>query len=256
LGGQTLPPGCYAAVGNAAFGLTGNLILSGAGTYSFATPAAITTAASSSVLLINGAACSAVNWCIGAAATFGASSIFVGNVYTQQAITIGASVAIQGTLTAANAVITTGAGAVVSPCQPAFNVSLPANGCNCANPVSVPAQLGGQSLGPGCYAAVGGAAFGLTGALNLNGAGSYTFSTPAAITTAANSIVTLAGGATCAKVFWCGGAAVTFGASSLFVGVVSVQAAATLGAAVVVHGEVYSAINTVTMGAGALIIPC
>jgi hypothetical protein len=255
LGGQFLPPGCYGAVAGAAFGLTGNLILSGVGSYSFATPAAITTAASSLVTLINGASCDSVNWCIGAAATFGASSQFIGHVFAGQAITIGASALISGSAAAGNDVITNGAGCVVSGCPVATNATVASDSCSCAA-TPIPAQLGGQKLGPGCYSAVGGAAFGLTGALTLSGPGSYSFSTPAAITTAASSAVVLIGGASCSSVKWCIGAAATLGASSQFVGSLRAQAAITLGASSAEHGGVYSAIGVITVGAGAVVTPC
>ncbi len=45
LGAQTLHPGCYASMSDAAFGLTGTLTLSGSGIYTLRTPAALTTAA-------------------------------------------------------------------------------------------------------------------------------------------------------------------------------------------------------------------
>jgi hypothetical protein len=211
LGGQSLPPGCYATT--AAFTLTGTLTLSGAGTYSFTTPAALTTAASSIVALA-GSSCANINWCVGAAANFGASSVFFGQVTAQSSITIGASAAITGGLTASNGVLTTGAGAVVTSCAVGFRSTLSA--CNCANPVAIPADLVGQTLAPGCYSSV--TAFANTGTLTLNGAGVYSFSTPAAMTTAANSVMTLTGGASCANVNWCVDGAVTTGATSSFVG--------------------------------------
>ena len=123
LGGQTLPPGCYRAVGNAAYGLTGTVTLNGAGQYRFYTDAALTTAAASAVVLTGGAACPDVQWCPGAAANIGGAASFAGNVQTGfggvgpgGAITVGAVACVRGVLVASNGVVTIGAGAVVAPC--------------------------------------------------------------------------------------------------------------------------------------------
>ncbi len=58
--------------------------------------------------------------------------------------------------------------------------------CNNGQSQSIPAQLGGQTLAPGCYKSEDDAAFGLTGTLVLRGDGQFVFNTPAALTTAAS----------------------------------------------------------------------
>ena len=119
----------------------------------------------------------------------------------------------------------------------------------------LPAELGSQVVAPGCYSAAA-SAFALTGILTLKGAGSYIFVTPAAITTAASSIVRLSNGAQCSQVKWCVGAAATLGAQSTFSGSITSQAAITLGAGAIVHGSVKSAIGVITYGAESKAVAC
>jgi len=60
-----------------------------------------------------------------------------------------------------------------------------------------------------------------TGGITLNGAGTYVFRTPGpsnALTTVANSVVTLSGGADACDVFWTPTAETTLGANSKFIG--------------------------------------
>ena len=123
------------------------------------------------------------------------------------------------------------------------------------DPKVLPAQLGSQVVAPGCYSAAA-SAFALTGILTLKGAGSYIFVTPAAITTAASSIVRLSNGAQCSQVKWCVGAAATLGAQSTFSGSITSQAAITLGAGAIVHGSVKSAIGVITYGAESKAVAC
>jgi hypothetical protein len=110
LGGLVLIGGVYAAPAKAALGLTGNLILDGGGNpasvFIFQTDFALNTAASSNILLINGALECNVFWQVGASATLGASSTFVGNILAQTAITVGASVDFHGRALARDAAVT------------------------------------------------------------------------------------------------------------------------------------------------------
>jgi hypothetical protein len=272
LGGQTLVAGTYSA-GATALGLTGVLTLSGNGVFIISTPAALTTAASSRVNLINGAECSKIQWNIGAAATLGASSFFVGKLQTGPfgAITVGASVSIIGSLTAGNGVITMGASSTVSPCPLALSL------------VVVRGELAGQTLSPGSYGATSGLvvpafagllgsslppgnygadspAFSLaaSGILTLSGKGVYTFSTPAALTTGASSKIILTNGADCSQIHWIVGAAATLGASSIFVG--SIQTgpfgAITVGASAIVTGTLSAGNGVITLGALSSVISC
>jgi len=71
---------------------------------------------------------------------------------------------------------------------------------------------------PGVYCITGAASVGGGGTITLNGAGTYIFRMDGALTTSANSIVQLAGGATSCDVWWTPTAATTLGANSTFVG--------------------------------------
>jgi hypothetical protein len=116
LGSQVVCPGIYSS--DAAFGLTGVLTLDGNGSsnsvFIFMTPAALTSAAASSIVLRNGAKAKNIYWQLGAAATLGASSFFVGNILAQAAITTGAGVEIDGRLFA-KAAITLDSTTIVLP---------------------------------------------------------------------------------------------------------------------------------------------
>jgi len=110
LGGLVLIGGVYAAPGKAALGLTGTLTLDGGGNsnsvFIFQTDFALDTAASSNILLINGALECNVFWQVGGSATLGASSIFAGSILAQTAITVGAGVGFHGRALARDAAVT------------------------------------------------------------------------------------------------------------------------------------------------------
>src|SRR4051812_16058070 len=93
--------------------------------------------------------------------------------------------------------------------------------CACPRGVllkSIPAELGGQVLPPGCYVSTptSATAFALTGDVILNGNGFYLFSSSGALNTAALSHVKLINGAQACDVNWCFDGAVTLGAASVF----------------------------------------
>jgi type VI secretion system secreted protein VgrG len=117
LGSQLVCPGIYKS--DAAFGLTGTLTLDGNGNsdsiFIFITPAALTSAAASKVILQNGAEAKNVYWQLGAAATLGASSFFKGTILAQAAITTGAGVHVHGRLFSMGAAITLDSTCVVVP---------------------------------------------------------------------------------------------------------------------------------------------
>jgi type VI secretion system secreted protein VgrG len=110
LGGLVLIGGVYAAPSKAALGLTGILTLDGGGNsnsvFIFQTDFAFDTAASSNILLVNGALECNVFWQVGGAATLGASSTFVGSILAQTAITVGAGVEFHGHALARDAAVT------------------------------------------------------------------------------------------------------------------------------------------------------
>jgi hypothetical protein len=84
----------------AAISLTGTVTLDGRGdpnaTFVFQVNAAMATAASSHVVLINGAQASHVFWQVSGAFGTGASADFVGTVMAAGAITLGASASLAG----------------------------------------------------------------------------------------------------------------------------------------------------------------
>jgi uncharacterized repeat protein (TIGR01451 family) len=71
---------------------------------------------------------------------------------------------------------------------------------------------------PGCYSSTGTMDIALNTTIILSGAGTYIFRSGGAITTGANSIISLANGASSCDVFWTPNGATTLGANSTFVG--------------------------------------
>jgi type VI secretion system secreted protein VgrG len=90
LGGMTLTPGVYCFSSSAQ--LTGALTLNAQGnanaTFIFKTGSTLTTAAGSSVLLINGGNPCGVAWQIGSSATLGTTTAFIGNLIALTSITL------------------------------------------------------------------------------------------------------------------------------------------------------------------------
>ncbi len=109
LGGTTKTPGAY---NNPTLGITGTLTLNGLGDSSavfiFRADSTLITAASSSVILTNGAQACNVFWQVGSSATLGATSTMVGHVIAYASISTGASTTIQGQLIATTAAVTLG----------------------------------------------------------------------------------------------------------------------------------------------------
>lgn len=117
LSSRTFSPGVYTS--DAAWTVAADITLDGLGNsgsvFVFRTAAAMTTAAASRVILINGASPENVYWVTGAAFNAGASSFFSGHILATAAATIGASAYIDGQILAGrSAPITLGAGAVVN----------------------------------------------------------------------------------------------------------------------------------------------
>ncbi|MFA5840706.1 MAG: ice-binding family protein [Candidatus Paceibacterota bacterium] len=77
--------------------------------------------------------------------------------------------------------------------------------------------IGVYTPGVYCTGAPGAATIG-AGGITLNGAGTYIFRINGALTSVANSVVTLAGGASACDVFWTPTSATTLGANSIFKG--------------------------------------
>jgi len=96
--------------------------------------------------------------------------------------------------------------------------------------------------------------------LSLNGGGVYIFrpgagATTAALNTAANSIVSLNGGACAADVFWAPTAATTLGADSTFVGTVIGAAGMTMGNRASLSGRALTAGGTTTTISNTISVP-
>ena len=86
LGGLALLPGVYFFSSSAQ--LTGTLTLSGNGYYVFQIGSTLTTASSSSILLINGAQADNVFWQVGSSATLGDSTSFYGSILADASVTL------------------------------------------------------------------------------------------------------------------------------------------------------------------------
>jgi hypothetical protein len=108
IGGLTLTAGTYA--GAAALGFTGDLVLNAdndpTAAFIIRTPAALVSAASARVLLVNGAQACNVFWVVGAAVTLGATNTFAGRIMSTQGITVGAGTTVQGQLLTHNEAVT------------------------------------------------------------------------------------------------------------------------------------------------------
>ncbi|MER5810017.1 ice-binding family protein [Streptomyces sp. NPDC002033] len=107
LANVTLAPGVYHAA--AGLGLTGDLVLDAAGdpnaVWVFQIPESLTTASASRVLLVNGASPCNVYWQIGASATLGSGSTFVGTIMALTSITVDDGVSVAGRLLARNGLV-------------------------------------------------------------------------------------------------------------------------------------------------------
>ncbi len=107
LGGSTLVPGVYRGP---ALGLTGTLTLDAGGdanaVFIVQAGGALTTAAASRVVLVNGASACNVFWQLPAAVTLGAGSTFAGTVLAIAAITAGAGAVVSGRLLSSAGAVT------------------------------------------------------------------------------------------------------------------------------------------------------
>lgn len=133
LGGLTLAPGAYTG---GTFGITGTLTLDGGGVSSsvFILRAASTliTAASSAVVLTNGAQACNVFWQVGSSATLGASSTMVGHVIAQASIETGLSTTVNGQLIGVAGAVTLGGTTLLNN--------------SCATPAPTPAPTNETSM--------------------------------------------------------------------------------------------------------------
>ncbi len=107
---------------------------------------------------------------------------------------------------------------------------------------------------PGVYCIDGAASVG-AGGITLTGEGTYIFRMDGALTTAANSEVTLAGGASSCDVFWTPTAATTLGANSTFAGTDIDDSGITIGSTVTWEGRALSFGGTVSTDTDTITAP-
>jgi len=99
---------------------------------------------------------------------------------------------------------------------------------------------------PGVYCITGAATIGGGGTITLTGGGTYIFRMDGTLTSSANSIVTLAGGASACDVWWTPTQATTLGANSTFVGTDIDASGITIGDTVTWVGQALAFGGTVT----------
>lgn len=122
-----------------------------------------------------------------------------------------------------------------------------------ATDVTTPDGVG--QFTPGIYCIDGAASIGGGGTITLTGAGTYIFRMTGALTTSANSVVVLAGGASACDVFWTPGAATTLGANSTFVGTDIDNSGITIGSTVDWTGRALAFGGTVSTDADTITVP-
>jgi hypothetical protein len=121
LSGITLLPGVY-CTGAGFFALSAtNLYLDARGDanaqFIFQTATTVITAASTNIILLNGALVKNIYWQVGTSATLGASSSFVGQILAYVSITVGATVNVVGRLFAQAGVSCGGTDVIALPSQ-------------------------------------------------------------------------------------------------------------------------------------------
>ena len=119
LANLVLVGGVYSGPGKSPLSLSGPLVLDGAGdptsVFIFQTNSTLTTAASSTVSLINGAQECNVFWQVGSSATLGTSSSFAGNILALSSITVTTNATVRGRALARNAAVTLDSNTFTSP---------------------------------------------------------------------------------------------------------------------------------------------
>jgi hypothetical protein len=117
LSGLLLPPGVYNS--GSSLGLTGVLTLNGGGSYDsvfiFQAGSDLTTASSSSVVLVNGAQACNVFWQVGISATLGSDSVLRGTVLADTAITLNTRAEVVGRVLASTAAVTLDSNKITRP---------------------------------------------------------------------------------------------------------------------------------------------
>ena len=121
LGGQVLTPGVYHFANSAQ--LTGNLTLDGLGqenpSFIFQIGSTLTTAAESSILIINGAYVGNIIFQVGSSATLGIGTDFLGIIIANQSNTLTTGATVQGGVFALNGAVTLDGNTVGAVPEPA-----------------------------------------------------------------------------------------------------------------------------------------
>ena len=128
------------------------------------------------------------------------------------------------------------------------------------NAVTIPGYATG-TFPPGCYSTTGAMTITLSTTVTLSGTGTFIFKAGGALTTGANSLVTLTNGATAADVFWAPVAAASLGANAVlsatptFVGNILTAAGISLGHFANLTGRALTFGGTVTTDANTITVP-
>ena len=112
---------------------------------------------------------------------------------------------------------------------------------------------GAATLSPGVYCFNTSAQ--LTGTLTLNGSGVYVFKMGTTLTTASNSSVVLAKGATAGNVFWQVGSSATLGTNSALAGSILANISDTVTTGTSVTGRVFALTGAVTLASARVARP-
>lgn len=116
---------------------------------------------------------------------------------------------------------------------------------------TIPADLAGQTLGSGVYAASDRGPLSLGGTVVLDAGGNtdavFIFQTDSSLTTASSSVVSLIGGAQACRVHWVVGSSATLGTGSTFVGTIMAQESITVTTGATVRGRVLARSGAVTL---------
>jgi len=112
---------------------------------------------------------------------------------------------------------------------------------------------GAATLSPGVYCFDTSAQ--LTGTLTLNGSGVYVFKMGTTLTTASNSSVVLAKGATAGNVFWQVGSSATLGTNSVLIGSILANISDTVTTGTSVTGRVFALTGAVTLASARVARP-
>ena len=154
-----------------------------------------------------------------------------------------------------NGTIYTGAGSLAGAAQSAALVAydaLVAESCGTnLTGMILGTSPGAVTLSPGVYCFPATSAQ-LTGTLTLDGNGVYVFQIGSTLTTASNSSIVLANGATAGNVFWQVGSSATLGTDTVFVGNILALTSDTVTTGTSVAGHVFALNGAVTLDSNAI----